>query len=116
MLLISVFSLTIGAPFTSPDESESESEYPDTDDRVDGSDAAMVTGREDSVNFKIVKLDDGLSLAWDILGESLLLSIKLSKINKWAVVGFTDINKPVHKLDQALFFRIRKTRPITVKV
>lgn len=111
LLLISVFSLTIGAPF--PITGGDSDEYPDTEE-VETGDPGPNT--EEPVSFKFVQLDEGCTIAWKVLGESLLISLKLSRVNKWIVLGFSDVEKPVKKLNQALFFRIRRTKPITVKV
>ena len=113
LLLLSVLSLTIGAPFSSHGGGESEIEYPDTDEEETGSPGPNV---EEPISFKFVQLDVGCTLAWKILGESLLVSLKLSRLNNWIVFGFSDVGQPVEKLNQALFFRIRRTKPITVKV
>ena len=108
LLLISVFSLTIGSPFFS---NRASNEYPDEEET--GSPGPNI---EEPISFKFVQLDEGCTIAWKILGESLLVSLKLSRVNKWIVFGFSDVNKPVERLNQALFFRIRRTKPITVKV
>ena len=107
-LLISVFSLTIGAPFSSTVENE----YPDSDEESGDPKENNV----DPISFKNIQLDKGCTIAWKIMGESLLLSLKLSRVNKWLVVGFADVDNSLDQLEQTLFLRIRRTKPIAAKV
>ena len=110
ILLISILSLSIGAPYFTGDNSQ---DYPDARSEDPGQDESQ-EGTEE-FNFQYTKLTTGVYTGWKIMGKSLLLAIKMTKRNNWLVVGFVGVAEEVNELKESLFFRIRHSS-ISVKV
>ena len=71
ILLISILSLSIGAPYFTGDNSQ---DYPDARSEDPGQDESQ-EGTEE-FNFQYTKLTTGVYTGWKIMGKSLLLAIK----------------------------------------